>query len=122
MLFHTYGQARVFLSMLYCGLLIGAWYDLLAVVRRVLEAGRYLTAFLDMVFSLGVAVALVGFLLLTNFGEMRGYCLLGAACGAVLYALTIHPLLKLVVGKPFALLVRLLKSFRQTALAKKIFR
>ncbi len=122
MLFHTDGQAQVFLSMLYLGLAIGAWYDLLAFVRRALEAGHYLTAFLDLVFSLGAAVALTGFLLLTNLGEMRGYCLLGALCGAVLYAFTIHPLLKLVIGKPLALVGRALRSFQKTTLAKKIFR
>ena len=122
MLFHTVGQAQVFLGMLYAGLLIGAWYDGLGFVRRVLQAGPWLTACLDVVFSLGAGYCLIAFLLLTNFGEMRLFCLLGALCGAILYVLTLRQLLRGFVVRPCRALGRFLKRRLQSPLSKKIFR
>ena len=53
MLFYTDGQAYVFLAMLVCGALVGAWYDVLRRVRRLTMAGGVLTALLDVLFAVG---------------------------------------------------------------------
>ena len=57
MLFYTDGQAYVFLAMLVCGALVGAWYDVLRRVRRLTMAGGVLTALLDVLFAVIQAVA-----------------------------------------------------------------
>ena len=91
MLFHTYGQARVFLAMMYAGLLIGACYDTLALWARLMRAGVALRAALDGVFGAAVALILVLSMVGTNYGEMQPYPILGAACGLVIWAWTLRP-------------------------------
>lgn len=98
MLFYTVGQSQIFLSMLYAGLLIGAWYDVARGVRKVLGAGPALTALIDLAFALGCAVLLALALYKANYAQLRVYALLGAACGAVLYAFTVGPLLRFVLS------------------------
>lgn len=122
MLFHTVGQSQVFLSMLYAGLAIGAWYDVLRFVRRVLEAGPWLTAALDLVFAVGAAATLVVAMVLSSYGEMRVYCLLGALSGAVIYSFTLSRLLRVLVCRPCAFLARQARKLISTPFAKKIFR
>jgi len=122
MLFHTAGQAQVFLSMLYAGLLIGLWYDALGLIRRALFAGRLLTATLDLVFGAGSALILIAAMLLVNYGEMRVYCLLGALCGAALYAFTLRRLLKLILARPYAALTRLSRWLGGQAWVKRLLR
>lgn len=122
MLFHTVGQSQVFLSMMYAGLAIGAWYDVLGFVRRVLEAGKPLTAALDGVFALGVAVMLVTAMLLVNGGEMRMFCLLGAGCGVVIYWFTVRPLLRLIVVRPARWALRQARRLVQTGWMKKVLK
>lgn len=93
MLFYTVGQSSVFLFMLLCGLILGAWYDITRRLRHVLRAGRLLTAFLDLLFALGALVILAFSLAFANRLEIRLYALLGAACGMALYGFSILPIL-----------------------------
>lgn len=94
MLFYTVGQSRVFLAMLYAGLIVGACYDFSCGARRVLQAGRLLTAVVDLAFALAAALLIGLTLWRANFAHLRLYALLGAACGAVLYGFTLGPLLR----------------------------
>ena len=91
MLFHTYGQARVFLGMLYAGLMIGACYSVLGLCARLMRAGKALRAALDALLGMLTALILIATMVETNYGEMRLYTILGASCGLVIYRLTLHP-------------------------------
>lgn len=93
MLFSTVGQSSVFLFMLLCGLILGAWYDLTRRLRRILRAGKSLTAFFDLLFTLGALINLVFSLALANRLEIRLYALLGTACGMALYCFSVLPIL-----------------------------
>lgn len=110
MLFYTVGQSSVFLFMLLCGLILGAWYDITRRLRHVLRAGRLLTAFLDLLFSLGALVVLVFSLSFANRLEIRLYALLGAACGMALYCLSVLPLLDCISKLIQNCLARICKS------------
>ena len=94
MLFHTWGQSWAFLCMLYAGLLAGLCFDLVARLSRPLRPGPLLAAALDLCTGLALPVLLVPFSVAANYGEPRLFLLLGAACGATLYALTFAPLLR----------------------------
>ena len=78
-------QARVFAAMLACGAALGAFYDGLALVRRMLRAGAVLTGVVDMGYGLccGAVVAYLALCLRTE--AFRMYVLLGAALGVGLY-------------------------------------
>ena len=75
-------QLLVFAQSVLLGLSIGVLYDLLRPFRRRFPR---LTAALDSVYCLAVGLAAVLFVLRRSQGEVRGYYLLGAIGGAVLY-------------------------------------
>jgi hypothetical protein len=98
MLFYTVGQPQAFLGMVYAGLAAGLLFDAAALVRKLLAAGRVLTLAVDCAFSLVAVLMLAAVWLRVNYLDFRMYALMGAACGAVLYALTVRPLLRLLVS------------------------
>lgn len=117
MLFYTDGQAYVFLAMLVCGALVGAWYGVLRRVRRLTMAGGVLTALLDALFAVGALLLTGGFLFLATRLDVRLYALLGAACGAALYRFGLQPALDWIVS----FLQKQLSKFMQKHVFKEIF-
>ena len=70
-----------------------AWYALVDGVRRLMQAGKILSLFTDAVFAFGLAAILTAFFLWGNYGQMRLFGFLGAACGyALMYFAVIQPL------------------------------
>ncbi len=122
MLFYTVGQPQAFLGMMYAGLMAGLLFDMVAAVRRLLSAGKILTLAVDCAFSLTSAVLLAAVWLRVNYLDFRMYALMGAASGAVLYALTVRPLLKLMLVRPLVFLWRRLRRMAGSKIFRKIFR
>ena len=91
MLFSTAGQGWVFLWMLAAGALIGAWYALLAALRRLLCAGFWLSLAADVAFGAGAAAIFCAALVAANYGVVRLYAVLGAALGFALFAAGAYP-------------------------------
>ena len=97
MLFATVGQGALFVWMMLCGVVIGIWYALMALLRRILQAGFWLTLSCDLAFGVGCAAILLCFMVLGNYGQFRLYMLLGAAIGLALFAFALaSPLCRLV--------------------------
>ena len=92
MLFATVGQASIFLWMLAAGMLIGAWYALLAGLRRLLCAGVWLGLMCDLAFGLGAALLFCLALYAANYGALRLYAALAALMGFGLFALGAFPM------------------------------
>ena len=86
MLFSTIGQGWVFLWMMAAGALIGAWYALLAFLRRLLAAGFWLSLAADLAFGAGAAVIFCAALVAADYGRARLYGVLAALAGFVLFA------------------------------------
>ena len=79
-------QAQVFLAMVYAGLAMGVCYALLRLLRLLLRAGPVLTALFDLLFWLLAAALAACAAALCGAQSLRLYWLLGALCGAVLWA------------------------------------
>lgn len=93
MLFATSLQRWVFLYMVYGGIALGFFYDVLRILRRTLHAGAWLNAGFDLVFwVIGAAFVFVVHLWVCQ-GEVRYYTLLGFATGAVFYMLSMSKLI-----------------------------
>ena len=97
MLYYTIGQWRIFVTMVLCGMAAGAWYGLLARTAQFLKSGVWLNAFIDLLIALGIWLIILVGLLITSYGEVRLYPLLGVALGFALYRLTIAQLLNLLL-------------------------
>jgi hypothetical protein len=122
MLFYTVGQPQAFLGMMYAGLAVGLLFDMAALTRRLLSAGRALSAAIDCAYSLVCVALMAAVWLRVNYLDFRMYALLGAASGAVLYALTLRRLLILMIVRPLRHLGRWLKKVLNNKLFRKIFR
>ena len=105
MLFATIHQGLLFLWMMAAGVLIGLWYALTLGLRRLIQAGFWLTLSCDLLFGAGCAVILCAFLVAGNYGALRPFELLGAVCGALICACAILPPLR-ALGRWLARLYR----------------
>ncbi len=90
--FETAGQARGFLLLLCAGLISGALYDLIGLIRRRLP--RWLQPLPDFFWCLLTAAACLLALALGGERRVRLYALLGLCCGGGIYCLGIRALLQ----------------------------
>ena len=94
MLFSTIHQGLLFLWMMAAGVLIGLWYALTLGLRRLIQAGFWLTLCCDLLFGAGCAVILCAFLVAGSYGALRPFELLGAICGALICLCAVLPPLR----------------------------
>ncbi len=105
----TLTQISELLATLYSGLFIGLVYEVLRLFRRVFNAGKWLTALLDILFWAIAALVAALALFLINGGELRLYSVCGFLLGALMFIYGVTPLLKAVwrfVTRPFVVIWR----------------
>ncbi|HIU34020.1 MAG TPA: hypothetical protein IAB02_05605 [Candidatus Pullichristensenella excrementigallinarum] len=110
MLFATIGQWKVFAAMCLAGVLVGVWFSLLRLLRRLLSAGFWLTLLADLAFGAGAAAILALGLTLSCYGQVRLYSFLAAGLGAGIWLAGPHALGQRIFR-------RILPKFRQAARA-----
>ena len=91
MLFSTVGQGSVFLWMMGAGAVIAVWYGVCAALRRLLQAGFWLSLAADIGYGIGAAALFSLALYAANYGSLRLYAVLGAALGFALFAAGAYP-------------------------------
>ena len=122
MLFYTIGQFRIFLWLTAAGMLIGAWYAFLAGVRRLLEAGFWLSLASDVAFGAGAAGIFLAFLIAANYGRMHLFTLAGAALGICLFAFGLLPPVKALLTATKGMLCRVCCGLKRNRWINVIFR
>ena len=104
------------------GLVIGAWYALLAAVRRILQAGFWLGLVSDIGFGVGAAAIFCAFIVAANYGRVRLFAVLGALIGCGLFAAGLWPPIR-ALGRSFNReMCRLCCKIKQNRWIKVIFR
>jgi spore cortex biosynthesis protein YabQ len=86
-LFETSNQLWVFLFTIYGGVVLGAMYDILYVIRKFLRGKRILTVLFDIVYWIVSTAMIFGLLFYACEGEFRYYDALGLALGEALWFL-----------------------------------
>lgn len=74
-------QLYAFGIVLLAGVNLGLFFDLFRVIRGLLRPGLLATPLLDLLFWALVTPILVLYLILANWGELRGYVVIGLALG-----------------------------------------
>lgn len=74
------------------GVSLGFFFDLFRVLRGLLRPGTWTTPLLDLLFWALVTPILVLYILLANWGELRGYVVVGLALGFFFYKLLLSGL------------------------------
>lgn len=80
-------QLYSFGIILLAGVSLGLFFDLFRVIRGILRPGTISTPLLDLLFWALVTPVLILYILLANWGELRGYVLIGLALGFFFYKL-----------------------------------
>lgn len=84
-------QVLAFAKVALAGAAIGFLFDVYRVLRNYCRPGRFFEKACDIAFWLGVTPIALGFLLWTNWGELRLYVALGTCLGAVAYFAVLSP-------------------------------
>lgn len=122
MLFSTVGQGWVFLWMASAGALIGAWYGLTALLRRLLSAGFWLSLAADIAFGVGAAAIFCAALVAANYGRCELYAVGGALLGFALFAAGVFPLARRALGAAGKAVCRFFVTIGRFRWIKVIFR
>jgi len=93
MMMSAANQAYVFLATVYGGLIIGFFFDIYRMIRRILRPGKWLTGVMDLIFWILMAIFSFLVLLYINYGQIRLYSFLGLGLGWGLYILSISQLI-----------------------------
>lgn len=80
-------QLYAFGIVLLAGISLGILFDLFRVVRGLLRPGVFGTPLLDLLFWALLTPILILYLLLANWGELRGYVIIGLGLGFFFYKL-----------------------------------
>lgn len=98
----TIDQSYIFMATVYGGLIAGIIYDVYRSLRRVLHAGKAVTAVFDILFSLCALAIAAGVLYTVNKGELRAYTFLGFALGFAIYIVGISHFLNYVFKRLYS--------------------
>ena len=113
-LYETVGQLQVFVWMLAAGALMGAWYAVTALLRRLLEAGTWLGLGAGAIFCLALYTA--------NRGQVRLYAVLAALLGFALFAGGVYPPGKRVISAIIVIFRRIIVIIRNYRWINVIFK
>ena len=80
-------QLYAFGIVLLAGITLGLFFDLFRVIRGLLRPGVVSTPILDLLFWALITPILVLYLILANWGELRGYVIIGLLLGLSFYRL-----------------------------------
>ena len=122
MLFATVGQGALFIWMMAAGMAVGLWYGITALLRRVLQAGFWLTLACDLLFGAGSAAILMCFMIAANYGQFRLFSILGAVLGFALFMFALAGPVNRLLNRLKAALGHIAASISKNRLIKVIFR
>ena len=100
----TLTQISELLATIYSGLFIGLVYEALRLARRIFQAGKWLTALLDILFWAIAALVAALALFMINGGVLRLYSVCGFLLGALMFIFGVSPLIKnllRLIARPF---------------------
>lgn len=87
-------QTQVFVSMALCGAAFGAAYDVLALARRLLRAGRAVRDCLDLLFGVACAAGMIAVGLALQAEVFRWYVFAGVLLGLAAYGCTVGTIIR----------------------------
>lgn len=84
-------ELQTFFLSAFWGMLIVVYYDFFRILRAMLNHSIWMVAVEDLVFALGTGCVILAVSYSYCQGQIRGYLLLGMACGAIFYNWGISP-------------------------------
>lgn len=82
-------QTNIFLVAVLTGIVIGIFYDVLRIIRKIIPHPYFLVQLEDLLYWIIISGFMFLVLFTKNYGEIRGFVLLGALLGNMIYFFTI---------------------------------
>ncbi|WP_058486504.1 spore cortex biosynthesis protein YabQ [Defluviitalea phaphyphila] len=82
-------QAHIFFIAVTAGVIIGIFYDLFRIIRKIFPHPNWLIQLEDLIYWITISAFMFFVLFNKNYGEIRGFVLLGALLGNIIYFFTI---------------------------------
>ncbi len=118
MVFESVHQLYEFLSMIYCGVVIGCLYDLFGIVRKILP-WRFTVHLLDILFCASSLVVTAVFVYFSTRGILKIYIFTGILIGLLLQFWGIKPIIKAGVNACSRFLLRMRRLSRRKSDAEE---
>lgn len=122
MLYYTVGQWYALAYMMLCGVIMGAIYEAFRMMRHLTVAGRALSAVLDAVMCVLLALVMAIMLMRSSGGELRLYALMGCALGMALFLNGPARIVRAGAARALCLARRMRIRLRDIALFKHILK
>lgn len=110
-------QAYVFLCCVLGGMIIAFIYDIFRIRRKAIKSNNIIVYFEDFIFWILVALVLFSVVYISNDGELRGYVIIGAFIGSILYSL----LLSKIIMAVFLFTMKVVYKFLVTVFSILLF-
>jgi spore cortex biosynthesis protein YabQ len=81
-------QAQIFIAAVEAGIIIGIFYDVFRIIRKIIPHPNWVIQLEDLIYWIIVSSFMFFVLFSKNYGEIRGFALLGAFLGNVTYFFT----------------------------------
>ncbi|NLM13619.1 MAG: spore cortex biosynthesis protein YabQ [Epulopiscium sp.] len=81
-------QAQIFIAAVEAGIIIGIFYDIFRIIRKIIPHPNWVIQLEDLIYWIIVSAFMFFVLFNKNYGEIRGFALLGAFLGNVIYFFT----------------------------------
>lgn len=108
----SYGyQARLFLTTIAVGALLGFAYDVFRIFRKMIPHSNFFIQLEDAVYWLSVILTMFLFMLHENYGEIRFFSIIGAFLGMIFYFLTVSRVVILVSSTVISFAKRVILLF-----------
>lgn len=104
-------QARLFLTTIAIGALLGFTYDIFRIFRKIVPHSNFFLQIEDAIYWVMVILTMFMFMLHENYGEIRFFSIIGAFLGMVLYFLTLSRVVILVSSTVIDIIKRILLLF-----------
>lgn len=104
-----YLDFHMFLTAIYGGLIAGLIYDISRTLRNISKGKKYITYIQDLVFWVIVTILFFYILIKINWGEIRGFIVLGFIFGIIIYIKTFSKFIYPILMKIFGFIIELIK-------------
>lgn len=81
-------ELHIFLTSIYGGIIGGLVYDIYRAIRYNYKLSKFITYIQDLLFWLAMTYIFFSILIKINWGEIRGYIILGFLIGIIIYIIT----------------------------------
>lgn len=122
MLYETLLQGKMFLCLLYFGILCGIFLSIKKLIDKTLKNNKVIVIVTDIIFMLFASIIFVFAKIKYCYGQFRIFELLSFSLGIYLQQISINNLVEKILNMSYTLFIRVFCKLKKTKIFSKIFK